>query len=93
MTYTLMALNIAVFLLDLTVTKNRLLLWGMKENASIVSGQWWRLWTCNFLHGGFLHLAVRCLPLAGRHAACGGPDMGCDHEALLRERKRCKRTG
>jgi len=32
------------------------LIFGAKVNASIVEGQWWRVVTHTFLHGGWLHL-------------------------------------
>ena len=29
---------------------------GMKDNAAIMEGEWWRLITANFLHGGLQHI-------------------------------------
>ena len=50
-------LNCLIFVLDL-VSGSRLKVLGAKHNLSIINGEWWRLITANFLHGGALHLAV-----------------------------------
>src|SRR5206468_3794778 len=31
---------------------------GSKWDAALAHGQWWRLITAGFLHGGFLHIAM-----------------------------------
>jgi rhomboid protease GluP len=31
---------------------------GAKESGSVLAGQWWRLVTAGFLHGGFLHILM-----------------------------------
>jgi len=31
---------------------------GASYGARVAEGEWWRLLTCTFLHGGFIHLAV-----------------------------------
>ncbi|MFN8653400.1 MAG: rhomboid family intramembrane serine protease [Gemmatimonadales bacterium] len=36
----------------------RLFHYGAKDNAAITGGEYWRLLTVAFLHGGYLHLAV-----------------------------------
>jgi membrane associated rhomboid family serine protease len=59
----IMYLNIGVFLLMvimglgfLTFTGADLLEWGANYGPSTKDGQWWRLLTSTFLHGGFVHL-------------------------------------
>lgn len=37
---------------------NDLLSWGANFKSSIINGEWWRLLTCVFLHGGLLHLVL-----------------------------------
>ncbi len=66
-TYGLLAVTIIVYLLqvaskqiygiDLVATA------GMKSNAAIESGQWWRLITPMFLHGGVFHIGFNMYAL------------------------------
>lgn len=37
--------------------------WGANSGMRVAEGQWWRLLTCAFLHGGILHVAVNMYSL------------------------------
>lgn len=37
--------------------------WGANERSAVIDGEYWRLWTSNYLHYGALHLAVNMLSL------------------------------
>lgn len=69
-TYMLLAINILVFvgLMAYSLLSGRsydelLILSGAKINSYIIQGQYWRLFTPIFLHGGILHLLVNCYSL------------------------------
>ena len=62
-TFVLIALNIIMYIISAILSKS---LWNIDIYTSIIlgakygplidSGEWWRLITCMFLHGGFLHI-------------------------------------
>jgi membrane associated rhomboid family serine protease len=60
--HVLLALNVAVFLLQGAVG-GRLLVAGAKVNTEIAAGQWYRLFTPMFLHASVSHLAVNAFSL------------------------------
>ena len=77
--YTILAINVVVFALCglmgagwLDADANRLLALGADQWDHTTGGEWWRLLTSAFLHGGVIHLAVnmyvlfRVGPLAER---------------------------
>jgi membrane associated rhomboid family serine protease len=57
-TYTLIGINLAVFVIQLSVGINQLAVdYGMWPFGIAIDDQWWRLLTSAFLHGSFLHIA------------------------------------
>lgn len=66
----ILAINIAFFLLELflnyklfnfppsQIDSRTLILMGAKFGPFVAAGQYWRLITAGFLHGGFLHIAM-----------------------------------
>jgi membrane associated rhomboid family serine protease len=65
----LVALNVAVYLLELAAggnlngTGNRIYIEGVLFGPFVADGDWWRLFTAMFLHYGPLHLAFNMLAL------------------------------
>jgi rhomboid protease GluP len=65
----LIAINVAFFLAELALSKGLnvngqvALLLGAKYGPFIREGQWWRLITAGFLHGGFWHIAMNAWAL------------------------------
>jgi len=64
-TIVLIALNTLVYLSMgvqgrnfITFDSDLLLNWGANSGALTSGGQWWRLLTCTFEHGGLLHIAL-----------------------------------
>lgn len=69
-TYALIAVNIAIFILSAVLSKDVfnintyvLVSMGAKVNDLINHGQVWRLLTCAFLHGGLMHIAFNMYAL------------------------------
>lgn len=71
--YTLVAINVAVFLFQLAspelvpgvITTSIPALLGAKVNPLISAGEWWRLATPMFLHAGIIHLSIGTFFLLG----------------------------
>ncbi len=69
LTYVLMGINIFIFValqawaILGTATYGELLSIGWKQNFLVANGQYWRLFTAMFLHGGIAHLAVNMYSL------------------------------
>jgi rhomboid protease GluP len=65
-TYVLLGINIAVYVFmvlggvsPITPSSPSLMVWGANNAGSVlVDGQWWRLVTAMFVHGGILHLGL-----------------------------------
>lgn len=60
-TYGLTLVNVLIFGIMVlrgihTGDSDDLIRWGANYGPAIVANQWWRLLTCMFLHGGFLHI-------------------------------------
>jgi membrane associated rhomboid family serine protease len=68
-TATLVAINIIAFILQ-QVPGMGVTFWGMNIGPLTLSGQYWRLFTAGFLHGGIVHIALNmwCLLSLGRLA-------------------------
>lgn len=69
-TYILIALNVLIFLALLAFEQQTgksydelLITYGAKVNDLILEGEYWRLFTAIFLHGGIMHLIVNCYSL------------------------------
>ncbi len=76
-TYVLIGINVAVFLVELVLQYvlgwpygQTILTLGAKENLLITSGQYWRLLTACFLHANFMHIVSNLIGLYfwGPHA-------------------------
>jgi rhomboid protease GluP len=70
LTYFLISINVLIFIITAYLSGdimnsniNVLINLGAKDNALIMQGQYYRLITCMFLHGGLVHLALNMYSL------------------------------
>lgn len=61
----LIIINVMVYLLmivkgvhPISPNADELLQWGALHSSEVIDGQWWRLFTCTFLHAGLMHMAI-----------------------------------
>ena len=58
-TMAIVAVNILVFVLAVASRRTETVLeWGANFGPLVLMGQFWRVWTSNYIHGGIVHLAV-----------------------------------
>jgi rhomboid protease GluP len=69
-TYTLIGINLLMFIISavlsgsiMDIDVNVLVGLGAKYNPAIAEGQWFRLFSCIFLHGGLMHIAANMYSL------------------------------
>jgi rhomboid protease GluP len=61
---TLITINLAVFIMTLIPNlKYEIFYYGMSVNGLIAQGEWWRLITAMFLHGGWMHILFNMFSL------------------------------
>ena len=61
---TLIAVNVLVFILTMIPgIGDQILFAGMSVNGLIAQGEWWRVITSMFLHGGFMHVLFNMFSL------------------------------
>jgi rhomboid protease GluP len=61
---TLLAINIIVYLVTLIPGIGEdVVAWGVSFNFLIANGEWWRIVTAMFLHGGFAHILFNAFSL------------------------------
>lgn len=62
--YAIIGVCVAVFaVLSLYGKYDQAVAWGANSGLRVRQGQWWRLITCAFLHGGVAHLALNMMAL------------------------------
>src|SRR5579871_2547454 len=64
-TIMILLINTGLFLAQSLNPNSGLLQWGASMPASMMDGQWWRLITAGFLHGGIIHILMNSWALYG----------------------------
>lgn len=71
LTYTLIVVNCAIWLLTLSqgagflaAGADKLLVWGGNAASEVQRGEWWRLLSATFLHSGIMHVVMNMIGLA-----------------------------
>src|SRR5689334_21061599 len=66
----LVEINVVVFIIMVASGVNlfapaaqALVPWGANVKSLVLGGEWWRLFTCMFLHSGFLHVVLNMAAL------------------------------
>ncbi|WP_431028219.1 rhomboid family intramembrane serine protease [Lysinibacillus sp. LZ02] len=61
---TLLTINLAIYILTLIPKLgDEVFYFGMSINGAIIQGEWWRIITAMFLHGGFMHVLFNMFSL------------------------------
>jgi membrane associated rhomboid family serine protease len=60
MTYTIIAINVIVFVLTLLFPNTD---FGVQDNSLVMQGQYWRIFTAMFLHASIFHIGLNMLSL------------------------------
>ena len=71
-TYAVIGINVVVWSITVAlgaspmqVTADKLLTWGGNAASEVQKGEWWRMLTATFLHGGLMHLTMNMIGLIG----------------------------
>lgn len=62
-TFALIAVNVIVFVMGFSLGQDRIFQAGAMYGPYVAAGQWYRLITSGFIHGGLAHVAVNMLSL------------------------------
>jgi len=57
-TILILLINTALYLVEVVNPNSGLTQWGASVPSQMMGGQWWRLITAGFLHGGIVHILM-----------------------------------